>query len=253
MDLGLKNKRAIVTGGTRGIGRAIVDLFAAEGADVAFCARDGAAAEAAAQEVAAASGVKAIGAEVDIADHDRLAAWIGEAVDALGGLDALVVNASALALGGNVDAFRKCFEVDVLGLVVAGEAALPALKASGAGSIVAISSVSAVERSDMQAYGAMKAAQVPIAKGWAVEHAGVNVRANVVSPGTIEFEGGVWGMAKEHAPKMYEDALARNPMGRMGGPEEIARAAVFLSSPAASFVTGTNMIVDGAITRRVQL
>ncbi|MCP5432894.1 MAG: SDR family oxidoreductase [Alphaproteobacteria bacterium] len=252
MDLGLKGLKAIVLGGTRGIGRAIADTLAGEGTHVAVCARNGEEV-AAALEALSARGVKAFGASVDIADGAALKAWIGTAIESLGGLDILVSNASALAIGTAEDAFAKGFAIDLMGFERAMEAAVPALKTSGKGSVVVISSISGVEVSGPNAYSSIKAAQIPLVKGYALALAKDNVRVNAVSPGTIYFEGGVWGMAKIHFPKAYEDALARNPMGRMGSPQEVANAACFLASPAASFVSGANFIVDGAYTRRVQL
>jgi 3-oxoacyl-[acyl-carrier protein] reductase len=252
MDLGLKGMKAVVTGGTRGIGRAIADTLADEGCDVALCARNTGQVD---EAVAALGkrGVTAWGAAVDIADGEALKRFIDDAAAKLGGLDILVVNASALAIGADEKAFRNNFEVDVMGLARAADAAIPYLKKSGKGSITVISSVSAVEAQNPSAYAAMKAAQIPYIKGLSVALARDNIRANAVSPGTIFFEGGVWDMAKQHAPDMYKGALERNPMGRMGTPQEVANATVFLASPAASFVTGANLIVDGAITRRVQL
>ena len=132
------------------------------------------------------------------------------------------------------------------------EAALPFLKKSGTGAIVVICSTAAVQIEAPQAYSGLKAALVPYIKGLAVQLAPDNVRANLVSPGTIYFEGGVWQKIKQYATEMYNNALSRNPMGRMGTPQEVANAVVFLSSPVASFISGTNLICDGALTRRVQ-
>lgn len=253
MDLGLKALKAVVTGGTKGIGRAIVDTLAREGADVAFCARDAAGVAAAEAEIAAL-GARAFGTALDIADAAALRAWVGEAAAALGGIDIVVANVSALAIGADEESWRRGFEVDMMGCVRLVEAAMPSLEASAAGSIVTISSVSGREI-DFAAgpYGAFKAALVHYTQGLAFQLAGKGIRANSVSPGNTYFEGGVWNQIKDGNPDLYRTALALNPTGRMGTPQEMANAAVFLASPAASFVTGTNLVVDGALTRGVQL
>ncbi|MFN4229764.1 SDR family NAD(P)-dependent oxidoreductase [Parvibaculum sp.] len=254
MDLGLKGKKAIVTGGTRGIGRAIAETLAAEGVDIAICARNQDQVD---EAVAALSklGVKATGGVADIADGEGLKKWIADTAKAMGGLDILVANASALANGNDEKSWRACFEIDVLGAVNAFEAALPflteAAKKSGDASATFISSISAAENDNANAYGAQKAAQIHLAKGLARQHAGDHVRVNTVSPGTVYFKGGVWNMIEEHMPDMFKQAMSRNPTGRMATPQDIANAAVFLASPASSFTTGTNLVVDGAISRRV--
>ncbi|MBX3495252.1 MAG: SDR family oxidoreductase [Parvibaculum sp.] len=254
MDLGLKGKKAIVTGGTRGIGRAIAETLAAEGADVAICARN---ADQVNEAAAALSkkGVKALGGTADIADGAALKKWIADTAKALGGLDILVANASALQNGNDEKSWRACFEIDVLGAVHAFEAALPflteAAKKSGDASATFISSISAAESDGANSYGALKAAQIHHAKGLARQHAGAHVRVNTISPGTVYFKGGVWDMIEQHMPDTFKQAMERNPTGRMATPQDIANATVFLASPASSFTTGTNLVVDGAISRRV--
>jgi NAD(P)-dependent dehydrogenase (short-subunit alcohol dehydrogenase family) len=252
MDLGLKGKKALITGGTRGIGRAVATLLAAEGCDVAICARNRAAVD---ETIAALArtGVKASGGAVDVADLAALRGWIGEASDALGGLDIFVANVSALAQGMDEAAWRRGFEIDVMGTVFGIEAALPILERSDAGSIVVVGSTAMAEiYGPTRSYAAVKAALVPYVKGLARNLADKNVRANMVSPGNVFFEGGVWDTVRQRNPEMFGSMLARNPTGRMGTPEEVANAVVFLASPRASFITGTNLIVDGALTQRVQ-
>lgn len=253
MDLQLKGKNVVVTGATRGIGRAIADCFADEGANVAICARK---ADQVAETVAAleAKGVKAFGQVVDIADGPALKGFIKAAGEALGGIDVLVSNASALVNGNGEDTWKAMFDVDILGAVRTLEAATPFLEKAAAekGDAVFLitSSISAAEASRPDAYGAMKAALIHFAKGVAKEGAPKKVRCNVVSPGTVFFEGGVWGNVKAGMPGFFEQMIKRNPTGRMATPEEIAAATVFLASPRSAFTTGINMVVDGAISAR---
>jgi 3-oxoacyl-[acyl-carrier protein] reductase len=253
LDLGLKGKRAIVTGASRGIGKAIAETLADEGVHVAVCARG----QAGVDEVVAdhaARGVTAFGEAVDIADGAALKAWVTSAAERLGGLDILVSNASALTRAASEEDWKRMYDVDLMGAVRALEAARPFLERAGAesgdASFTMISSVSAAESSAPSAYGAIKAALIHFAKGVAREGAPRHLRCNVVSPGTIYFEGGVWGMTEKQAPDYFKMMIGRNPTGRMGKPEEIAAATVFLASPLSAFTTGINMVVDGGITQR---
>jgi 3-oxoacyl-[acyl-carrier protein] reductase len=185
----------------------------------------------------------------------ELKAWIAEVASTFGGIDILVSNASALVMGAGREAWESMLQVDILGATTAFEAARPHLEKAasehGDAAVVMISSISAAETQSGGAYGAMKAAMIHYAKGLAKECAKAKVRVNVVSPGTIYFKGGVWHNVEQMAPQMYEATLKRNPMGRMGTPQEIANAAVFFASPVSSFTTGANLIVDGAMTSRV--
>jgi len=253
MDLGLTGLRAIVTGGTKGIGRAIVETLAREGADVAFCARN-------AEEVAACEtsirhiGVRAFGTALDVGDGAALSTWVTAAADKLGGIDIAIANVSALAIPPTEENWKRGFEIDLMGCVRLVEAAKPYLEKSKAASIVSISSVSGREI-DFAAgpYGAFKAALIHYTQGLAFQLAGIPIRANSVSPGNTYFEGGVWHQIEHGNPELYKTALGLNPTGRMATAQEVANATVFLASPAASFVTGTNLVVDGALTRGVQL
>ena len=252
MDLGLRGKKAIVTGATRGIGRAIADLLAAEGCDLAICARHRETVEETAA-VLARAGVRATGGAVDVADLPALRRWVAEMAESLQGLDIFIANISALAQGMDEEAWRHGFEIDVMGTVFGIEAALPFIEKSEAGSIVVVGSTALAEvYGPTRSYAAVKAAIVPYVKGLARNLAAKNIRANMVSPGNVYFEGGVWNIVEQRNPEMFNAMLARNPTGRMGTPEEVANAVVFLASPRASFITGTNLIVDGALTQRVQ-
>jgi 3-oxoacyl-[acyl-carrier protein] reductase len=252
MDLGLAGKKALVTGGSRGIGRAIVNQLAKEGASIALCARgaDGVNATLAALK---RDGVTATGAAVDVTDGPALKSWIEAAAETLGGLDIVVANVSGMGSVLGDEGWKRGFEVDIMGTVHTVEAALPHLEKSAAGSIVCISSTAALEFfGGVRPYNAVKAALINYISNQAVALAPKGIRANTVSPGTIYFEDGAWGQRKREQPEVYQRAFAANPTGRMGRPEEVANAVAFIASPAASFITGANLVVDGALTKRVQ-
>lgn len=255
MDLGLQGKRAAVTGASRGIGRAIAERLAAEGCAVAICARDAAGVAAAARAIGESTGGNAevAGTAVDVGDAAAMRRWIDDTAAAFDGLDIVVANVSALSVGADEDSWRRAMEVDMLGTVRLVEAAMPHLEASDCGAVVAVSSTAALEAfGGPRPYNALKAALINYMSNLATIAAPNGVRANTVSPGTIYFDDGVWGDRKREQPGVYEWALGQNPMGRMGTPEEVARAVAFLASPAASFITGANLVVDGGLTRRVQ-
>jgi 3-oxoacyl-[acyl-carrier protein] reductase len=252
MDLGLKGLKAIVTGGSKGIGRAIAERLAGEGCNVAICARNEAEVKAAAAALQA-KGVTAFGAALDVTDAAALAGWVEAAAAQLGGIDIVVANVSALDMNNTIEAWRNQFEVDLLHTVRTVQASLPHLEKSSAASIVVISSVSGVEFDfTSPAYGTLKAALIHYTSRIASSWAPIHIRANTISPGNTYFEGGIWQHIEKNLPDLFKEAMAKNPWGRMATAEEVANAAVFLASPAASFITGVNLVVDGGLTRRVQ-
>lgn len=250
MDLGLSGRKALVTAASRGIGLAIARELADQGADVAICARAAGGLESARKDLEA-RGAKVFAQSVDVADAAALTSFVGEAASALGGLDVFVANASA-GSGQGESAWQASFEIDVMSAARGVQAALPSLKASDAGSVVFISSTAALEYLGVaQPYNAMKAALIAHAHDLAQSLARQGVRVNTVSPGPIYFEGGNWQMIEQTLPAVYKMALAQCAIGRMGTPEEVARVVVFLASPAASLVTGANVVVDGGFTKGV--
>jgi 3-oxoacyl-[acyl-carrier protein] reductase len=253
MDLQLSGLRALVTGGTRGIGRAIVEAFLAEGTSVAFCARHADAVKAT-QDALSIDGATVLGTALDVGDADALTAWVTNSAEAMGGIDIIVSNVSALAIEDKPENWTASFEVDLMAAVRMVNAAMPYLEASSAPCIIAISSVSGREI-DFAAgpYGTIKAALIHYLQGLANQLADKGIRANSVSPGNTYFDGGVWPNIEQNLPDLFSTAMALNPTGRMGSPEEIARTVVFVASPASSRTSGANILVDGALSRGVQL
>lgn len=253
MDLGLSGKKAIITGSTRGIGRAIANLLADEGADLAICARNQEEVDAAVADLSA-KGVKVVGSVVDVADKETYQAWIASAGEELGGIDIFVPNVSAGGGAVGDDGWKANLEIDVLGTTRGIEAAMPFLEKSDAGSIVIISSTAGVETfMGPQPYNAIKGALIIHGKQLSQALAPQGIRVNCVSPGPIYFAGGAWEFIENNMADLYNSTLAQIPSGRMGSPEEIANAVAFIASPAASLITGVNLVADGGFTKRVQL
>lgn len=253
MDLGLQGRKALVTGASKGIGRRIAETFVDEGAEVGICARDAAEVKATVEALIGRGG-RATGRALDVADEAALTSWVADSADELGGLDIVVANVSALAIPATPENWRQSYEVDLMHTVHLVDAAMPHLERSDAGSIVTVSSVSGREI-DFAAgpYGTFKSALIHYTQGLAFQLADKGIRANTVSPGNVFFEGGVWDNIEQNNPELFQHALGLNPTGRMAKPEEVARAVVFVASPAVPFMTGTNLVVDGALTRGVQL
>ncbi len=248
MDLGLQNKKILISGGSKGIGLAIAQKFIDEGAFVSICARNDQGIDKALENL----GDRAIGMAVDISKRDEVEQWIKESHRKMEGLDHVVANVSALASGHDLQTWKKAINTDLLGTVVLVNGVLPYLTRQKSGSIVIISSISAFEIDVFaEPYGALKASLNHYGKSVALRVAEYNVRVNLVSPGTVYFKGGIWNHIECEQPDLYQTALKNNPLGRMGTPEDIASSVVFLTSQQASFITGTNLVVDGGMTKRV--
>ncbi|WP_322769277.1 SDR family NAD(P)-dependent oxidoreductase [Frankia sp. Cr1] len=252
MDLGLTGRRALVTGASRGLGRAIAATLAQEGCSLALCARGAEGLEKAAAELRG-NGVTVFAEPFDVSDVDALTAFVDRAAAELGGLDIVVSNVSA---GPAKDAgqWQRSLDGDLLPFVRLAETAVPHL-ADGGGSIIAIGTTNAfdtVRPASPNAYSAIKAAVLHHSAALARTLAPQGIRVNTVSPGPIEFPGGDWEKVREHRPEVYAEVLAKIAVGRYGQPEDVAAAVAFLASPRAGFCNGVNLVVDGGLVTRVQ-
>lgn len=254
MDLQLSGKRVAVFGGSRGIGLAIVEAFVNESAHVAICARDGAEIDKVLSRLAG-DGASVEGRSVDVTDKAAVAEWIAS-LEQGGGIDAAVMCVSALATGASEDDWKRSVEVDLLASVAIIAALTPALERGaqrhGDAALVYISTTVAREAVNLSPYGPVKSAMANYCKLTARELAAKKVRVNIVSPGMVYFEGGIWHKVEQLMPDRYAMAIGRSPTGRMAAPGEIADTVVFLASPRSSFTTGANVSIDGALTLGVQ-
>ena len=253
MDLQLQGKRALVTGASRGIGRAIAETLAEEGCALALCARGEETLEKVAAELRE-RGAQVFAQAVDVTDHDALAAFVDTSAQELGGLDVVVSNVSAGA-SKTPDQWQKSLDGDLIPLVRLIEASVPHLERQGGGSIVSIGTTNAfdtVRPSSPNAYSAIKAAVIHHASAQAHALAPKGIRVNTVSPGPVEFPGGDWEKIREGRREVYDEVLAKIPVGRYGRAEDVAAAVAYLASPRAGFTNGVNLVVDGGIVTRVQ-
>jgi 3-oxoacyl-[acyl-carrier protein] reductase len=245
MDLGLRGKAAVVTGASRGIGRAIALRLAEEGAGVAICARGERTLREAEAELRTRS-VSVYAAVCDVGSPEALDGFLDAARSNLGRVDILVNNPSGFAFADDQRTWQSTLNVDLMAAVRASWKVTPWMGGAGGGAIVHISSIAGLEATGFPpAYGAAKAALVSHAKSLAVALAPQKIRVNAVAPGSIEFAGGVWDQAKQGNPEFYNAVLKTIPWGRMGTPEEVADAVAFLVSMRASWITGVCLVVDG--------
>ena len=253
MDLGLAGAKAVISGGSKGIGLAVAKALLKEGASVSIAARHQAGIDVALAELSALG--TAHGAICDVSDYDATVQWMKEAGDKMGGLDIVVHNATGSGQRETgPEPWRKNFDIDVLGMVGMSEGTLPFLEKSSQAALIQIASITGIEHHDMPispSYGAMKAASIRHMAQLAQQWGPKGIRANSVAPGPIYIEDGAWNQIKDHATALYERDRDYHPAKRMGSAEEVANVVAFLASPAASWVNGTNVRVDGAFTRGV--
>lgn len=254
MHLGLEGKVVLLTGGTKGIGRSMVKAFLQEGAIVHFCSRTKEDVETTNDSLSTEfKRDQVIGATVDVSNPDQVKQWVENAAKQSGKIDVLVANVSAMASQDTSEAWDTIFRTDMMGTHTLIQTALSHLEKTK-GNIVTINSVSGrdIDFTAPGPYGSMKAAMLHYTASLAHDLAPKGVRANSCSPGNIYIEDGVWGGIERDMPDLFKKQMAANPMGRMGKPEEIADAVLFLASERASFVSGANVVVDGALCTGVQ-
>ena len=249
MDLGLQGKRALVTGATKGIGRAIAETLLAEGASVAICARTADDVDAAVNELSTAG--QAVGQVVDAADADSLRAWVAASAEQLGGIDLYVHNTSGKPAR-KLEDWSKNFSIDLMALVHGVEAATEAL-ADGGGSVISIGTTATAEHfaSGSNSYSAFKSAVTNWTLGQAQTLGARGIRCNVVSPGPIFIEGGDWDRIKQGMAPFYEATEKTHPGGALGTAQDVADAVTFLASDRARHINGVNLTVDGGFLKRV--
>lgn len=250
MDLGLTGKAALITGATKGIGRATAEALLAEGASIGICARTEADVERAVEDLSGCGTV--VGTALDVRDSDALRAWVADAGDRLGGIDVYVHNTSGKPAR-DLTGWQKNFEVDLLSLVHGVEAASEQLAAGDGGCVISIGTTATAEHfaTGSNSYSALKSAVTNWTLGQAQVLGPRGIRCNVVSPGPIFVEGGDWDRIKQGMAPFYEATEKAHPSGRLGSPEDVAAAVSFLASPRASHINGVNLTIDGGFLKRV--
>ncbi|KAK1146856.1 hypothetical protein N8T08_002174 [Aspergillus melleus] len=251
LETGLKGAHVLITGGTRGMGQSMVYEFLKEGANVSYCARTVTNTEYDEfhQTLPADNSARAVGTALNVASKKAIVDWVNASADRLGRIDVVIANASPMHMEGETRHWHESFAIDVMGFVELVKAAEPYLEKSPQASIIVQSSFMGREfyRSPPAAYGPCKAAQLQHVQELSHALGPKGIRVNAISPGPVLCEGGPWEKYSKLMPEWVEEQRQKIPLKRLGGPKEIANVAVFLASPLASFVTGTNVLADGGI------
>ncbi|MFT5314143.1 MAG: 3-oxoacyl-[acyl-carrier protein] reductase [Shewanella sp.] len=254
MNLNMNGKKVIITGGTKGIGRASALQLAEEGAEITLCARNQNDIDELVQTINDKGG-KASGSAVDLYNPQSFITWLTQSAETMGGVDVFISNVTGgTALGMDAwSAWKEFFDVDLMSAVKGVETLMPYLQKSNAASVIFISSTAAIEHFAPAPPGfmALKAALITHAKTLAHHHGKDGIRVNTVCPGPIYVKGGAWEFVENEMPELYTSTLTQIPMGRMGTAEEVAQLVTFLASPAASFITGSNYVIDGGLCKGI--
>jgi 3-oxoacyl-[acyl-carrier protein] reductase len=256
VDLQLRDKVAIVTGSSRGLGLASARALAAEGCRVTLCGRTESTLHAAARDVAVIAGgpERVLTVQADVSHQDDVQRLVDETVAQFGGVDILVNNVG-LGRGSDLlntsdDEWREAIDQTLMPAIRATRLVVPHMQRRGGGAVVMIASIWGREAGGRMTYNAVKAAEISLGKSLAQQLAGSNIRVNSVAPGSILFEGGSWWKRQQEDPAAIAEFIKRElPFGRMGHADEVGDVVAFLASPRASWISGTAVVVDGGQSR----
>jgi len=256
MDLGLRDKIAIITGSSRGLGFASARALAAEGCRVTICGRTAETLQAARRSLVevAGNGDRVLAVQADVGQVDGVDSVISRTLERFGGVDILVNNVGSAGGGGlaeTTDAqWQDALDQTLFPAIRASRAVTPHMRARGGGAIVIIASIFGREAGGRMTYNAVKAAEISLAKSLAQQLAPSGIRVNSLSPGSTLFEGGSWWKRQQADPAGIAEFVKRElPFGRFGRPEEVGDVVAFLASPKASWISGTSVVVDGCQSR----
>lgn len=244
----ISGQKVLVAGGSRGIGLHLARVLIEGGAHVALCGRDEASLQTATDDLGKRKGndQRLDVRQCDLADPGQLENWAGRAIDALGGIDTLICTATGQAVGNSEAEWKKSYDIDLMAPVRLIDTTLSSLGESACASVLLVASRTALEPAPVYtAYATLKAAVVHLTTSKAASLASSRIRVNCIAPGSTEYEGGLWERLKSQQPDAYQATLKNMPFGRLATPADIVPAMVFLISPAAGWITGQTLLVDG--------